>query len=83
MVTKEQALTAHAFHYGECTKQEGPRGGVRVKVESWRRNGQTKTWKREPERFSVPIKFGLKSCAYLTEGNASHFHTAEDCPLNK
>jgi hypothetical protein len=25
-----------------------------------RRNGATKRWKRDPERFRVPVKFGLK-----------------------
>jgi predicted type IV restriction endonuclease len=32
-----------------------------------RRNGKTQTWKREPERFSIPVKAGLKSCARVTE----------------
>lgn len=33
----------------------------------WRVNGNVKTWKRSPERVQVPIKFGLRSCDYLTE----------------
>lgn len=32
-----------------------------------RRNGATQTWKRDPSRFSVPVKAGLKSCARITE----------------
>lgn len=31
-----------------------------------RRNGATKTWKRDPDRFQIPVKAGLRSCAYLT-----------------
>jgi hypothetical protein len=26
-----------------------------------RRNGATKRWKRDPERFRIPIKFGLRN----------------------
>jgi hypothetical protein len=32
-----------------------------------RRNGQTKTWKTYPGRFSIPVKGGLRSCAYVTD----------------
>ena len=81
-VTKEQAITAEEFHYGECTRTVGPRGGVTIKCEVWRRNGVTRYWKTRPDEFKVPIKYGLKNCAYLDQSNASYFHTAEDCPLN-
>lgn len=83
MISREQALTARKFHYGECKCTTGPRGGKTVKVETWRRNGATKTWKTRPEDFVVPIKYGLKSCSLLTHRDAEEFHTAEDCPLNK
>lgn len=33
----------------------------------WRVNGAPKTWKRNPNRVTVPIKHGLKDCSYLTE----------------
>lgn len=32
-----------------------------------RRNGQTKLWKRSPERFSIPVKAGLKSYGRIEE----------------
>jgi hypothetical protein len=35
--------------------------------ERWRVNGKVKTWKREPNRVQVPIKYGLRTCDYLTE----------------
>jgi hypothetical protein len=35
-----------------------------------RRNGATQTWKRDPSRFSIPVKAGLKSCARITETDA-------------
>jgi hypothetical protein len=81
MVTKEQAMVANMFHHGECTRTEGPRGGVTIRVEQWRRNGKTKTWKTRPTEWSVPIKYGLRDCAYISQRNADEFHTAEDCPL--
>jgi hypothetical protein len=80
-ITKDQALTANEFHNGECRCIVGPRGGKTVRQEVWRRNGQTQTWKTRPLEFSVPVKFGLKSCARLNQINSIGFHTAEECPL--
>lgn len=38
-----------------------------------RRNGQTKRWKRDPNRFRLPVKAGLRSHYAFTES---------DLPLN-
>lgn len=38
-----------------------------------RRNGKTRRWKREPERFSIPVKIGFRSFAYIT--NETSFAT--------
>ncbi len=35
----------------------------------WRVNGQMKTWKRNPPRFELPVKFGLYAYDTIT---ASH-----------
>lgn len=43
-----------------------------------RTNGKCKTWKSEPERFSLPIKHGLRDCGYLTERNADEWITASE-----
>jgi len=43
------------------------------KPKTWRVNGKIKTWKRDPERFQLPIKYGLKTCDYLTNENAYLF----------
>ena len=83
MVSREQALTASEFHFGKCTCPVGPRGGRTIKVETWRRNGATVLWKRDPKAFRVPIKFGLRECSYLDNGNARSFHVAEECPLRE
>lgn len=84
MVTKDQAMTANEFHYGTCSRLIGPKGGLRRMVqERWRRNGVTRTWVRNPERWEIPIKYGLRSYGYLNNKNAEHFHTVDDCPLNQ
>jgi hypothetical protein len=31
-----------------------------------RRNGETKTWKRQPNAFRIPIKVGFRTCGYIT-----------------
>lgn len=83
MITKEQAMTANDFHEEHSAiVVRGPRGKMNYpKIYNWRRNGRTKTWVREPNRFQVPIKYGLRSYDYITEFQAHMFHTAEDCPL--
>jgi hypothetical protein len=32
-----------------------------------RRNGATKRWKREPDRFRIPIKFKFRDCCALDQ----------------
>lgn len=85
MITKEQALTAREFHVttaGYCIEHVGPRGGVTIKQEVWRRNGATQTWVTRPDDFRIPVKHGLRHYGQIHENNADGFHTAEDCPLN-
>jgi hypothetical protein len=36
-------------------------------------NGQVKFWKREPERFQIPVKYGLKHCFYITQDNVGEW----------
>jgi hypothetical protein len=87
MVTKDQAMRAGStwggadFHYGECTRTVGPRGGVTVRTETWRVNGKCKVWKTRPAEFSLPVKFGLRDFGYITDRNAAEFHLASECPL--
>ncbi len=83
MVTMKQALTASEFHYGDCLRAVGPRGGATTRQERWRRNGATKTWKTRAWAFSVPIKHGLRDYSYLTEISAREFHALADCPLDQ
>lgn len=81
MITIEQAKTAQEFHKDGCTRTVGPRGGVTIKIETWRRNGATKTWKTRPGEFRIPVKWGMRSYDYITELDADRFHVEEECPL--
>ena len=36
-----------------------------------RRNGRLKTWKTRPGQYRLPVKYGLKTGAYITEENSS------------
>ena len=80
MITNAQAMTANVFHleptpWGTGRPCDGKKG-----PERWRRNGRTLTWKRDPSRIEVPVKFGLRSYSRLTADVFRYVHTAEDCP---
>lgn len=81
MLTYEQALTEHEFHYGKCKKIVGPRGGVTRKQEIYRRNGKTQTWRTRPHDFRIPVKFGLYGYSEITQRDVHEFHAASACPL--
>lgn len=86
MITRDEALTANTFHCGDCTRTVGPRGGVTIHQEVWRRTGQTHLWKTRPDEFRVPVKYGMGSTKsqnwYVDNDTAARFHTADNCPLN-
>ena len=81
MITRKQALEDHDFHeQGSCYLRQGPRGGLVFHFTNWRRNGQTKLWKRDPNRFRIPIKTGFYGpCSYLTNENLDEFHSHSEC----
>lgn len=94
MVTKQQAINAHhgqEFHYTgpssrnphgvTCQRTEGPRGGITETVVRARVTGTCQTWKREPERFRLPVKHGMYESAAITNYNADDWHASSDCPL--
>ncbi len=78
----QTALQTDRFHYGECKKSVGPRGGVTIAREEWRRNGANKTWATDSERFQVPVKYGMRQYGYVCAGNVAEFHAASDCAIN-
>jgi hypothetical protein len=71
MITLEQAITSNEFHLpkgdGTCYR--------------YRRNGKTKTWKRTPGRYRVPVKNGLYNYGHISAPGYQHpnLHTLEDC----
>lgn len=78
MITKEEAITAKlgdVLHAGKCSLEWKP------PVERWRVNGRCLVWKRQPQKFSLPIKHGLYHYERLTELNASLFHWEKDCNI--
>ena len=80
MITKEQAINEREFHIG-CKKTVGPRGGVKIHQEIWRRNGATQTWKTRPEEFRIPVKHGLYNYSQIYDSDAANFHVLADCPV--
>lgn len=83
MITREQAENANEFHFGECKRSVGPKGGVKTFSHTVRRSGATKTWASRPNDFRIPVKYGLKQCGHIWHTNADGWHAAEDCPLLK
>jgi hypothetical protein len=81
MISRSEAMTVDVFHYGECVRRIGPRGGVTERVENWRRNGKTQTWKTRPDEYRIPVKYGMYNFSQITPGD--DFHTAHDCPLSE
>ena len=81
MLTMTDALIANEFHYGTCTRTVGPRGGVTIKREIWRRNGRTQTWKTRPNDYRVPVRYGMRTYGSIQSKHAANIHTVADCPL--
>lgn len=80
MITKEQALTCTSFKQ-IALPLDGHSEFITVtlpyftltKPINWRANGKCKVWKRQPDRFQLPIKHGLYSYGYITNDNAHLF----------
>lgn len=81
MITLNDALAAREFWHMTKTNADGT--PLRC-----RRNGATKTWKREPGKFLIPVKHGLKYYFYIDNfdgdlayaNNAHEWCTAEKWP---
>ena len=68
-IDKTQAMSANNFEHVSAKNADGT--PVRA-----RRNGQTKTWKRDPARFRIPVKHGLKNCFYIENFGFDHPHNS-------
>lgn len=68
---KEQALDAGKLY-------------VRIANSWWRlrRNGKTQTWKREPSRYRIPVKAGLKTYGALDEHDDYELRISDTKPTD-
>ena len=85
-LTMAQAMDGQHFHLdadgctlpGAVTYGATGKAQPRVRVYDYRRNGRTQRWAREPERFSIPVKYGLREYGRITSDD--HAHLADECP---
>lgn len=80
-MNRSDALDGDRWHYGNCTRSTGPRGGIKEHITECRRNGANQTWKTRPDDFRVPIKQGFRNFGEIVPANVAEFHRPEDCPL--
>jgi hypothetical protein len=73
-VTPETAMTASTFYHR--TKRYSAKNGKGRAIQV-RRMGATKTWKRQPGKFRIPVKFGMKDSFYIDNDNANEWLTEE------
>ena len=69
MITKQQAVDARhgdIFHHVSETNADGTPLRVRV-------TGKCKTWKRDTNRFRLPVKYGLKQSLAIDQDNANQW----------
>lgn len=70
MSTRQELLNADHF---EMINHENA-DGTPVR---WRRNGKNKLWKRDKNRFQIPVKHGLYDYGYIDQDNEHEFVVAE------
>jgi hypothetical protein len=68
------AMTANDFFHRTATTKNG-KAPLRC-----RRNGRTKTWKRQPGVFRIPVKYGLYDYFYIDNNNADEWSTVPNPP---
>lgn len=63
------------------TSNHSPSNTTMVKASkpiAWRVNGKIKLWKRQPDKFSLPVKHGLYQYGYITEDNCHVMSLTKD-----
>lgn len=67
-VTKEEVLKRNHNHFQH--KTELRKNGQPVTV---RQNGKVRFWKTRPAEFVIPVKYGLRTCFYITHENSNEW----------
>ena len=62
-MTREEVLGLSAGQHVTFLANDGTARELKV-------NGKVRTWKRDPDRVEVPIKYGMYECATLSLGEA-------------
>lgn len=75
MITKLQAETCSMFYDATLRNADGS-------AKRYRANGKTKTWKRDPNRFRVPVKHGMYDYGYIDNDNAHNYLCMDPTSLN-
>jgi hypothetical protein len=75
-VNRENAMFAMRFEHVSAKNVDGT--PVRAK-----RNGKTKTWKRRPDLFRIPVKHGLFKYFYIDNSNADEWNVVEEFSYKK
>jgi hypothetical protein len=66
-VNRENAMTANRFEH--VSSKNADKTPTRAK-----RNGKTKTWVTRPQEYKIPVKYGLKTCFYITPENCDDWN---------
>lgn len=66
IVTKENQEGVEIFYH--ISKKDAKGNALKV-----RRTGKTTAWQRDPKKFSIPVKYGLREYGYITTSNAEEW----------
>jgi len=69
VVNQHTVLDAYTFWHRTATYSDG------VSPIQCRKNGAVKTWKRQPGKFRVPVKYGMYDYFYIDNDNAHEWST--------
>ena len=69
------------LQHGDVLHSEWQQSSARLntKCPRWRVSGKVQRWKRDPERFRVPIKYGLYNNDALLPGDERSYHLESEC----
>jgi hypothetical protein len=69
-ITPISAMTANTFYHRRMKYK-----GADARPLEARRNGRTKTWKRRPNEFRIPVKYGMYEYFNIDQNNAHEWST--------